>query len=53
MVTSTIDPDALDPEEVQMLQDMGESAVNEALRTAEADAADSMGRITGGLGLGI
>jgi hypothetical protein len=53
LVSVTIDPEAVDPEDVEMLQDMVVAAVNEALRTAEADAADSMGRITGGLGLGI
>ena len=53
VVSVTIDPEAVDPEDVEMLQDMVVAAVNEALRTAEADAADSMGRITGGLGLGI
>ena len=49
----TIDPDVLDPDDVEMLQDMVVAAVNEAMRTAETDAADSMGKITGGLGLGI
>ena len=41
------------PEIPGMLQDMVVAAVNEAMRAAEADAADSMGRITGGLNLGL
>ena len=47
----TIDPDALDPEDVDMLQDMIVAAVNEALRAAENDAASTMQKLTGGLGL--
>ena len=45
-----IDPEAVDPEDVEMLQDMVVSAVNEAMRAAETDAANSMKSITGGLG---
>ncbi len=47
----TIDPEAVDPDDVEMLQDMVVAAVNEAMRTAEADMAASMQAITGGLGL--
>ena len=50
LVSVTIDPEAVDPEDVEMLQDMVVAAVNEAMRTAEADAANSMRSITGGLG---
>ena len=46
-----IDPEAVDPEDVEMLQDMVVAAVNEAMRTAEADAAATMQALTGGLGL--
>ena len=53
VVSVTIDPEAVDPDDVEMLQDMVVAAVNEALRTADADAASSMKSITGGLGLGI
>ena len=53
VVGVTIDPEAVDPDDVEMLQDMVVAAVNEAMRIAEADAADSMSRITGGLGLGM
>ena len=44
-------PEAVDPEDVEMLQDMIVAAVNEALRSAETDMADSMRQITGGLNL--
>ena len=45
----TIDPDAVDPDDVEMLQDMIIAAANEALRAAEDDAAKAMGGLTGGL----
>ena len=48
-----IDPEAVDPDDVEMLQDMIVAAVNEAMRAAEADAASSMKSITGGMGLGF
>ena len=51
LVSLTIDPEAVDPEDVEMLQDMIVAAVNEALRSAETDMADSMRQITGGLNL--
>ena len=47
-----IKPEAVDPDDVEMLQDMVIAAVNEAMRTADADAANSMSRLTGGLNLG-
>lgn len=50
VISVTIDPEAVDPEDVEMLQDMVVAAVNEAMRMAEADAASSMKSITGGLG---
>ncbi len=46
-----IDPDAVDPEDVEMLEDMIVAAVNEALRAAESDAAGTMQKLTGGLNL--
>jgi DNA-binding YbaB/EbfC family protein len=45
-----IDPDAVDPDDVEMLQDMVMAAVNEALRKAEDASNQSMSRITGSLG---
>ena len=47
----TIDPEAVDPDDVEMLQDMIVAAVNEAMRAADADAAGSMQKITGGMGM--
>ena len=47
----TIDPEAVDPEDVEMLQDMIVAAVNEAMRAADSDAAGTMQKLTGGLGL--
>lgn len=47
----TIDPEAVDPEDVEMLQDMIVAAVNEALRAAENDSASTMQQLTGGLNL--
>lgn len=47
----TIDPDAVDPEDVEMLQDMIVAAVNEAMRGADGDAAGAMKGLTGGLNL--
>ena len=45
-----IDPEAIDPEEAEMLADMVQAAVNEALRAAQDLAGSKMGGITGGLG---
>ena len=45
-----IDPDAVDPDDVELLQDMVLAAVNEALRSAQELAASKMGGVTGGLG---
>ena len=47
-----INPEAVDPDDVDMLQDMVIAAVNEAMRTADADSANNMSRLTGGLNLG-
>ena len=47
-----INPEAVDPDDVDMLQDMVIAAVNEALRAADAEAANNMSRLTGGLNLG-
>ena len=46
-----IDPDALDPEDAEMLEDMVLAAVNEALRSASEVANQQMGAITGGMGM--
>ena len=46
-----LDPKVVDPDDVEMLEDMIVAAVNEALRAAESDAASNMQKLTGGLGL--
>ena len=46
----TIDPDAVDPEDVELLQDMVLAAVNEALRQANALREKAMAGAEGGLG---
>ena len=51
LVRLEIDPDAVDPEDVEMLQDMVIAAVNEALRAAESQAAANMSKLTGGMNL--
>ena len=48
----TIDPEAVDPDDVEMLQDMVVAAVNEAMRKADAESAANMSKLTGGLNLG-
>ena len=48
----TIKPEAVDPEDVEMLQDLVVSAVNEALRQANDAMEQSMSDVTGGLNLG-
>ena len=47
-----IDPDAIDPEDPELLADMVLAAVNEAIRQAQELAAKRMGGLTGGLDLG-
>ena len=47
----TIKPEAIDPDDVEMLQDMLLSAVNEALQKGKALAEERMGALTGGMGL--
>ena len=45
-----INPEAVDPDDVEMLQDMIMAAVNEAMRAADTDANNSMSKLTGGMG---
>lgn len=47
----TIDPDAVDPEDVEMLEDMVVAAVNEAMRKADESVNKEMSKFTGGMGL--
>ncbi len=52
LVSIEIDPDVVDPEDVEMLQDMVQAAVNEAIRAAQELAANKMSGLTGGMDLG-
>jgi len=52
VVGLNISPEAVDPDDVEMLQDMVVAAVNEAMRKAEAESQQNMARLTGGLNLG-
>ena len=52
VLSVTIKPEAVDPEDVEMLQDLIISAVNEALRQAEEAMDGKMNALTSGLGLG-
>jgi nucleoid-associated protein EbfC len=49
MISMKIDPQAVNPEDVEMLQDLIVAAYNEAFRKADEEAAQKMGSITGGL----
>ena len=46
-----IDPEAVDPEDVEMLEDLVMAAANEALRKVDEISQASMSKFTGGLGL--
>lgn len=46
-----IDPEVLDPDDVEMLEDLIVAAVNEAVERSQQLAAERLGRLTGGLGL--
>lgn len=46
-----IDPEAVDPEDVEMLQDLVLTAVNDAIKQVEQLSEDKMGKITGGMSL--
>jgi DNA-binding YbaB/EbfC family protein len=47
----TIDPEVVDPEDVEMLQDLIVAAINEAVEASQNLAAEEMGDITGGLNI--
>jgi DNA-binding YbaB/EbfC family protein len=49
LVSITIDPDAVDPSDVDMLQDLIVAAVNDALRASRELAEEKMAAVTGGL----
>ncbi|MBR4235914.1 MAG: YbaB/EbfC family nucleoid-associated protein [Clostridia bacterium] len=51
LTSLTIKPEAVDPEDVEMLQDMIVAAVNEALKQADQALESTMGNLTGGLNI--
>ena len=53
LVTLTIDPEAVDPDDLEMLQDMVIAAVNSALKAAETSREESMSKLTGGMNFGF
>ena len=53
LVKLTISEEAVDPEDVEMLQDMIVAAVNEAMKQADEASQELMGKMTGGLGGGF
>lgn len=51
LLTLTISPEVVDKDDVEMLQDLIISAINESLRIAEKDSEDNMAKITGGMAM--
>ena len=51
LTSITIDPEAVDPDDVEMLQDLVLTAVNDVLESAQNAANKQMGAVTGGLGI--
>jgi len=51
LLSVTIEPDILDPDDVEMLQDLILAAVNEAIERSQQLASDKMGALTGGLNI--
>ena len=51
LLSISIKPEAVDPDDVEMLEDMVLAAVNEALRTAGETVEREMGKLTGGMGM--
>ena len=51
LLSITIDPQVVDPDDVEMLQDLIVAAVNEALRKASDDANSQMSKLTGGMNM--
>ncbi|MDD2502773.1 MAG: YbaB/EbfC family nucleoid-associated protein [Clostridia bacterium] len=51
IIEISIKPEAVDPDDVEMLQDLILAAVNEAMRKAEEMAQGEMGKLTGGMGM--
>ncbi len=52
IVKVTLDKEAIDPEDKEMLEDLIMAATNEALRKADEASAEAMSKMSGGMGLG-
>ena len=53
VVSVKIDPSAVDPEDVEMLEDLIVAALNEALEKVDAESSSAMSKLTGGMGGGM
>ena len=53
IVSLEIQPEAVDPDDVEMLCDLVKAAVNEAMRQADTSMNENMSKLTGGLNLGL
>jgi hypothetical protein len=53
LVSIKIDPSVVDPEDVDMLQDLISAAVNEGVRRSKQMMTDEMGKLTAGLGMNL
>lgn len=50
VVSVKLDPEVVDPDDIEMLEDLIVAATNQALKSMEDETAEVMGQITGGLG---
>lgn len=50
IVSINIKPEVVDPDDVEMIEDLILTAVNEALKKADEETANKMGKLTGGMG---
>lgn len=53
LISLKIDPSVIDPEDVEMLQDLIVAAVNEGFRRSKDMVSDEMSKVTSGLGMNI
>ncbi|MDF1551842.1 MAG: YbaB/EbfC family nucleoid-associated protein [Deferrisomatales bacterium] len=53
ILSLTIDPEVVDPEDVEMLQDLVIAAVSEAIKKSQEMVSNEMGKIAGGLGINL
>jgi DNA-binding YbaB/EbfC family protein len=51
LVSITLEPDVVDPDDIEMLQDLVVAAIHDANRVAQAKQSESMGGLTGGIDL--